>query len=286
MTNSTIPSDLYNKKTLFTLSGASVGVWLFTTVIGSAFNFDISNYKWIGLFVAMFLSFTGAYSIGKFNFQQYTIIFFNGLLIYVTASGIDSINHSTISEGEKSLKASIIPYVQPKIWWAPKELTDSIFVMNQRLKQQERLLAEYKIEIADVVDSCSLIIEKLKLETEIVNERSSKVHHGKLSQEHYRLKLELEKCIKSNREVRKDTILLDVSEESKLMLKSSSILCNNLIVRLTKFRNSGRNSPSGITYLQKDMIYFERFLEKYISQVDYLLNNENERTVKKSSTNL
>jgi hypothetical protein len=281
MANNYIPNELYNKKTLFSLGGASLGVWLFTTVIGNVFNFDVSNYKWVGLIVAIFLSFVGGFSIGKLNFQQYTIIFFNGLLIYVTACGIDSINHSGLPRNKNQIKtASIIPFTGEKIWWAPKELTDSIIRLEKTIKLQNKQILISEIKIKRILDSCSVF--------EVHLDKQKKIDYEAL----YNQQLQENKKLKDNIDIlnmnkaksnkikgnKNDTLIFDgrISDANILMLKKTSKLCDNLVKKLDSFNSTGRYNPGtySVSFLQKDIFEFKNFLNIYITDIDYLLNKK------------
>jgi hypothetical protein len=144
------PGELYDGKTLFTLSGASMGVWLFTSVISNVLNIETEKYKWMGLLVALFLAYLGAFSIGKkWDLKLTTIAFFNGLLIFITASGIDSINHNvTVKENPAVIsKSALIPFTNNNMWWAPRELTDSIKILNNLLVIKEMNLKNIEEEL-------------------------------------------------------------------------------------------------------------------------------------------
>lgn len=60
-------TELYKRKTFFTLSGASGGIWLSTTVLAAVFNVDTDKYKWIGLSVAIAILFIGALQVKKID---------------------------------------------------------------------------------------------------------------------------------------------------------------------------------------------------------------------------
>jgi hypothetical protein len=279
MANNYIPTELYNKKTLFSLGGASLGVWLFTTVIGNVFNFDTSNYKWIGFVVALFLSFTGGYSIGKLNFQKYTIIFFNGLLIYVTACGIDSINHSTVSKDKNRInKSAIIPYTESKIWWASIELTDSIKDLREIVKLQNREILQKEVRIKSIIDSCTVTPTNLN-ENEIDYKSLYNIQLleiKKLKETILAFNKQTEKTNKPKSNT-KDTLTFNtrINDANALMLKKTSELCENIEKKLDNFNSSGRYNPGtySVSYLQKDIFEFQTFLKNYVADINKLLTN-------------
>lgn len=143
-------NELYDAKTLYTLSGASMAVWLFTTVFSNIFNVEIANIRWVGLIVALFLAYLGAFNLKeKMNINIGTVAFFNGLLIFVTASGIDSINHGMqIDKESKNIeKMALIPFTSKNIWWKPSEMEDSILSLQAIIKLKEEKLISYQNRI-------------------------------------------------------------------------------------------------------------------------------------------
>jgi hypothetical protein len=133
MADLALPDQLYNKRTLFTLSGSSVSVWLFTIVIGHVFEFK-EEQRWIGLLVALVLSFIGALQSRKMNLSQGTVAFFNALLIYVTAVGLDSINHGVGKADEpgkdQAKIGSLIPFLASDPWWTPVQVVSDNRVLR------------------------------------------------------------------------------------------------------------------------------------------------------------
>jgi hypothetical protein len=145
-----ISNELYDNKTLFTLSGASMGVWLFTAVLTNVFSINANSIKWVGLVVALFLAYIGAFNLyKKLNLKLATVAFFNGLLIFITASGIDSINHNikTLDQSSTKIVSSLLPFTENQIWWTPKELPDSIIVLNEIVNTKELEISKLNIEL-------------------------------------------------------------------------------------------------------------------------------------------
>jgi len=273
------PSELYNKKTLFSLGGASLAVWLFTTVIGNVFGIHVSDYKWIGLVVALFLSFAGARNFWKLNVQLSIVAFFNGLLIYVTACGIDAINHSSTPLKKQTAEASILPFSQSKIWWAPVELTDSIAGLEKQVSVQTGEIQNKNQRIKSIIDSCSVLSEH----TDKVNEVDYKSLYYEQLEENKKLRAakrsdQVSAQVPTNTDTPKDTLKDDkinahISSANIAMLKKSSVLCNDLLNKLDDFNNSGvyNRGTNTISYLQKDIIVFQSFLKGYLKDVKALI---------------
>ena len=115
-------------------------------------SIDRQNIKWVGLIVALFLAYLGALNLHKkLNLNLTTVAFFNGLLIYITASGIDAINHNIKISDKSSPKkeASFLPFTDGQIWWAPKELEDSITALKEivKIKNLEILKLRNELQI-------------------------------------------------------------------------------------------------------------------------------------------
>lgn len=288
MSNNYIPGELFNKKTLFSLGGASLGVWLFTTVIGSVFNFDTSNYKWLGLIVALVLSFGGAFSVVKWNFQQYVIVFFNGLLIYVTACGIDSINHSKDSVKTNQIKSSIIPFTSDKIWWEPKEMTNKIDELNKIIISQNGNILKLDFRIKSVIDSCNskteltelkpgqstsdyeVMYRNLLVENNKLKEINKKLSTATLTKKEYTAKDTTASAGKLN---------INISKANSIILRKTSDLCYNLLVKLNNFSSSGKYNPGtyNVSFLQKDIYEFQNYLEKNMEDINFLLEENNNK---------
>lgn len=174
-------SELYDTKTLFTLSGASMAVWIFTAVLANILKIEVQNIKWVGLLVALFLAYAGAFNLNqKFNINLIIVAFFNGLLIYITASGIDSINHSADLhvKPKKEKIASIIPLTDKAIWWEPKELKDSIKFLNDIILIKDSEIIKLNKELKIIRESCegnnvikdSTFSEKLDVKLQSINQ--------------------------------------------------------------------------------------------------------------------
>ncbi len=156
------PNELYSSSTLYTLGGASTGVWLITSVISNIISIQDSYIKFIGLAVALFLAYIGAININKkLSLNLAIIAFFNGLLIFVTASGINSINQGIELKNKSATteNASLIPFLDKTTWWKPVEFADSLKTLNNLVESQNIKIIENNKEL----DSLRLEIIHLKL---------------------------------------------------------------------------------------------------------------------------
>jgi len=113
-----IPREFYTPKALFSLGGASGAVVLTSGTFGYVFDF---NPKWLGLFVAQVISFAGIAFLPKDGSRHSSslvaVAFFNGLLIYSQAVGLNTLNHAVPTP--KTKQAVLVPVVDPVPWWLP-----------------------------------------------------------------------------------------------------------------------------------------------------------------------
>jgi len=78
-------NDFFDPKTLESLGGSSIAVLLVCNAAQNIFNF---NPKWLALVISIIISYTIALTTnGEHDAIKYLIAFFNGLLIWSTAVG-------------------------------------------------------------------------------------------------------------------------------------------------------------------------------------------------------
>ena len=157
MTTQQVQEKLYDRKSLFTLSGAAGAVWLLCLVIANLDQdhemLSVTVYKFIALAVSMALA---IYMVlrdkRKTRKENYLFAFFNGLLIFVNASGINAISSNVaklasepsndsawVSEGFKSYEAQFLAFsffVNDVDWWPNTK-------QEQHIKDLERQLNKY-----------------------------------------------------------------------------------------------------------------------------------------------
>ncbi len=89
-----IPKDFYKASNFFTLSGAAGAVWLLCLVIA---GFDEKNYltpthfRVIAISTSVLISITMLLKTSDRKFENWLFSFFNGILIFVNASGFNAI---------------------------------------------------------------------------------------------------------------------------------------------------------------------------------------------------
>jgi len=139
-----LPSQLFTTTTFFTLGGASIGVWMFSAVFG---QFLGSHFHWLrlaALIVALVISFTDVYRRHHPPRQELLVAFFNGLLIYFSATGINAVSTGTDFNRvglPHSQTASFLPFLQERALWPPIAL-----IREKDALQQEGALLQPKVD--------------------------------------------------------------------------------------------------------------------------------------------
>src|SRR5260221_3527206 len=167
MANANIQSELYTTKTLFTLGGSSAAVCLFTGVMASVYGIDQYHYKLIGLIVAVVLSYIGALKLKKLEALSLTVAFFNGLLIYVTAVGINSINQGIKGNKEIVSYATLLAPSYDKAWWPTSLLQDSILYLKATLNKANAKNDELTFKLRNKKTDDSISLQKTESSQDI-----------------------------------------------------------------------------------------------------------------------
>lgn len=148
-----IPNELYTQKSLYTLGGASVGVVLITGV--SLYIFDFSP-RWLGLAFAMLLAFVGLFQSNNstgartpITVAMFFVALFNGALIFVSATGINTIHHSYQPLGSAK-RAAIIPFIDPIAWFAPAELVEMQMVARRSIAALSGAIGQNQAAASDI----------------------------------------------------------------------------------------------------------------------------------------
>ena len=130
------------------------------------------------------------------NINIGTVAFFNGLLIFITASGIDSINHGMqIDKESKNIeKMALIPFTSQNIWWKPSEMGDSILSLHTIIKLKDEKLISYQkkidlllVELNEVNSNLNKLRSQKKIDTESTEKKAvkrEKKYHQKFLQFH------------------------------------------------------------------------------------------------------
>ncbi|HEU5290041.1 MAG TPA: hypothetical protein VFU05_05305, partial [Cyclobacteriaceae bacterium] len=248
-TNASIPTELYTPKTMFSLGGGSAAVWIFTTILAWVFHVDVDKYKWIGLCVAMALSFIGAATVKKLSVRLSTVAFFNGLLIYITAVGIDSINQGINSEKTSAkTEAALISFTAHKPWWPAVTLLDSIKKVSAQyveanLKQED--LSKENMLLHDSLTMTRLELQTIRLQVSNPGDNKSvqtDVNEKLLSQ--------LQRC---TAELQKRCPEIPRPVEGKPDLSEFRKLNTELLENINQYLSKGQPSTCDDLYLLKDL---------------------------------
>jgi len=140
-----LPSELYTVRTFYTLGGASTGVWIFSAVCG---NFISPNHlgwlRALALVMALVISLADATRENGRARHELLVAFFNGLLIYASATGINAVSTGTDfsrSISQRVQTSSLLPFVKEKALWPPLEL-----IRQKEALQREGALLQPKAE--------------------------------------------------------------------------------------------------------------------------------------------
>ena len=102
-----IPKEFFTPETFFTLSGCSTAVWLTTGAIGYLFEYKISLMikKWIAFGLSMLFAMLMASILPDKTIVSWVIAGVNGILIFVTSVGVNTIVSQTpLSINESPIK--------------------------------------------------------------------------------------------------------------------------------------------------------------------------------------
>ena len=233
---------LYDKKSLFILGCASLAVWLTTTVLGGVFEVDLDNYKWIGLIVALFISYIGIFQTGKIEISKLIVAFFNGLLIYIAASGIDSINEG-INKGESN-KSALFELSWNKPWWRTQKLESAIRDLKSNFFDEVNRNHELSLKLEKVIDSYSLNHQNDIIKDQQLTDSLStlKVIIDNLAKENYLLKKSITQASEDNfinKSGNLDTSVYEVTRKEISGLINVLIKLNQgLVMTLDEYTNT------------------------------------------------
>jgi hypothetical protein len=166
-----VPSEFYSAKTFFTLSGAAASVWIFCLVIGSICPVDSISpllYRIIAISLSEIIAILMVWRLKKKKLENWFLAIFNGLLIFVNASGWNVMTTNNFfsdkikTQPAKSKPANIEPdnssiltkhnyalagfhFFKKQIYWWQD---NSVFIENKHLKEDNKALIE-KIDSLD-----------------------------------------------------------------------------------------------------------------------------------------
>lgn len=164
-----LPTELINEKTFYTLGGASAGVWLtcwainYVAVDVSWLNYK--TYRLIAILLSEGLAIYIMYKTKKKESMKWLFAFLNGLLIFVNASGLNTMTASYIFnpsdtttakaagdayrqfQNNSVMKAAIFPFPRMVSWWPDEELVEEYEVT----KRENRTLTAENHELKAVV---------------------------------------------------------------------------------------------------------------------------------------
>ncbi|HET9744096.1 MAG TPA: hypothetical protein VFP97_00200 [Chitinophagaceae bacterium] len=164
-----LPTELISEKTFYTLGGASAGVWLtcwainYVAVDVSWLNYK--TYRLIAILLSEALAIYIMYKTKKKESMKWLFAFLNGLLIFVNASGLNTMTASYIFDptdttavkntgdahrqlqNNSIMKAAIFPFPRMVSWWPDKKLVEEY----EGVKQENVTLAAENQELKTVM---------------------------------------------------------------------------------------------------------------------------------------
>jgi len=289
MNNVLLTGEFYDQKSFFSLGGAATAVWVFTNVIGNVFGLDIGNkYRWIALFLSVFISYLGAYQIKKMNLVSGTLTIFNGFLIFVAASGINAINHGIPKSSNLQVQsAAFFSFFDTEIWWKPTELVHTINVLNY---QKDSLAKSNEIMILQIIDSCtnsSKNIRNFENNSDFDSITFYKQVGNSLNLENQDLKKKYEEImsIQKNQEVSQleENNLEESFNSEKQLLKDQILRLQKANLGLEKnlkeYIQAGSTQPvtqaQAYRELNKKVIDLNSNLKEYKKEIQLILSNLN-----------
>ena len=153
---SQLPSEFFSTKSLFTLSGSAGAVWLFCLVLSTLIPANtLSVYYWrlIALLCSESLAVIIIWQQRGNSLKKWLVGIFNGLLIFINASGINAVSTGLAFENRDNIKtesafyypgnkmqiAAIFPFNHEINWWPDRKLLhkkDSLEKSNEHLKNE------------------------------------------------------------------------------------------------------------------------------------------------------
>ncbi len=133
---SAVPTQWLDNRTLISLGATTLAVWIFSTFSSGVTSLSPEYIKWVGLVAAV----AGSIALLALKNRTMTIRLaftglFNGLLVFVLASGIDAINHGAEGNPMETSKAYLIPFTGDKPWWPTQSLEDSLVANRKQMKE-------------------------------------------------------------------------------------------------------------------------------------------------------
>jgi hypothetical protein len=160
-------SQFFSTKTFFTLSGASAGVWIFCIVVGAIFPPNAITpvvYRIIALCLSEFIAIIILWRVEQRTLENYVLSVFNGLLIFIHASGwnvitannffSDKVNsenkRSVFNNHSKQSLADFFGELHQINWWQD----NGTFKKNISLANENDILKKNIDTLKSKLDTC------------------------------------------------------------------------------------------------------------------------------------
>jgi hypothetical protein len=249
------------------------------------------HYKMVGLVVAIVIAFIGMFRFKrKLSIAVTTVAFFNGLLIYVTASGIDSIQqgsgkggiatqvNSTSPDSSKTqpTTSALLSFTNRTPWWPSVVLTDSIEYYKETtssLEVRHRLLVRENEALRDTIDV--LNVQQAIPSDQPNSSLESQLANCLTSNEKFRLMVEkLTNDVRNRDEQQPAPTPVSINNDDLLRILSEMRDANKtLLSSVNRYTKAGAMDPKtqrqaliiateSIADLQRDLINYNTQLDK------------------------
>jgi hypothetical protein len=251
------PTELLTNKTVYTLTGASASVWIICLVVHSILHKTVNSpdiYKVIALCLSLLISLSVVFNKKKKKYEDWLLSVINGFLIFIYATGFNSISKNIFLEEDKvtldqvdSMKATS-SITQPNL-----QLAGLAYLFEIDWFPNKHLVKENKI-LKNSIDSLSKAINQIRMIQE--NDSVLITENNKLKQRIHELK---EKNKADNEVIRsvtsstaKDKIIDQLSNEASELRNTNSNLRSQLTSTKTNYKvDSLRQSINKLISQQK-----------------------------------
>lgn len=115
-------------------------VWFLSTVASGLTNVPPGYIKWVGLALALVGSTIWMMRMNKtYTLKMAMTGVTSGLIVFVTASGIDAINQGVEGISKESVtESNLIPFTENMSWWPTQALEDSLELRTKQVMDMQR----------------------------------------------------------------------------------------------------------------------------------------------------
>jgi len=161
------PTEFYTPKTFFTLNGAAAAVWFLCLMLGAIFppnSITPLQYRLVAVLFSELIAIMMVYNSENKKPLYWFLAFFNGLLIFVNASGWNVVTSNSFFSDKpttsyprkkKPVTASILNLNQIQ-WWD----NNLLFISNKRLVRQYDSLTKVNTVYKNIINENRLYVTR------------------------------------------------------------------------------------------------------------------------------